>query len=148
MSSAERTFEGTCHCGAIGYVYRTAINLESWNVRACQCSFCRAHAARTTSDPDGAVQFRERVRGALYPYRFGQMTADFLICRNCGVYLGAAISTPRGNYGIININALQPVPTDLPAPVATVYEGETAEQRIARRAERWTPATTVRHSGR
>jgi hypothetical protein len=140
MADSENTFEGSCHCGAIGYVFRTAIAPESWSVRACQCSFCRAHAVRTTSDPAGSVQFQERVRGALHRYRFAQMTADFLICRKCGVYVGASISTPNGNYGIININALQPVPTDLPAAAAAVYEAETTEQRIARRAQRWTPA--------
>jgi len=93
MSTSHRTFEGECHCGAIGYVYLTAIAPESWNVRACQCSFCRAHAVRTTSDPSGSVQFTERLRGALHPYRFGQMTADFLVCRTCGVYVGASIAT-------------------------------------------------------
>lgn len=60
MSNTYRMFEGACHCGAIGYLYRTALDPERWNVRACQCSFCRAHAARTTSDPAGSVQFRER----------------------------------------------------------------------------------------
>jgi hypothetical protein len=141
MSTSHRTFEGECHCGAIGYVYLTAIAPESWNVRACQCSFCRAHAVRTTSDPSGSVQFTERLRGALHPYRFGQMTADFLVCRTCGVYVGASIATPQGNYGIININALQPLPAGLPDAVASVYEGETAEQRVARRRERWTPVS-------
>jgi hypothetical protein len=143
MSNTYRTFEGACHCGAIGYVYRTALSPERWNVRACQCNFCRAHAARTTSDPAGSVQFRVRTRGALHNYRFGQMTADFLVCRKCGVYLGAAISTPQGDYGIVNINALQPMPAGLPEAVAAVYEGETAEQRVARRRARWTPVARV-----
>jgi hypothetical protein len=67
------------------------------------------------------------------------MTADFLICGKCGAYLGAAISTPKGNYGVININALRQVPANLPAPVPADYEGETPEQRIERRAQRRTP---------
>jgi hypothetical protein len=132
-------FEGSCHCGAVGYTYRTGISPAKWSVRACQCRFCRAHAALSTSDTTGSLAFKEHVRGALHRYRFGQMTADFLICRKCGVYLGAAIDTPHGRYGVININTLQPVPSDLPAAVAADYEGETAEQRVARRAQRWTP---------
>ena len=40
---------------------------------------------------------------------------------------------------IININALRPIPENLPAAVPTNYDTETAEQRIARREERWTP---------
>ena len=139
MAIALTAFAGSCHCGAVGYTYRTAKTPDKWNVRACQCSFCRAHAGLTTSDQAGSVEFREHVRGALHHYRFGQMTADFLICRKCGVYLGAAISTTKGNFGVININALRPVPANLPAAVATDYEGETAEQRIERRSQRWTP---------
>lgn len=139
MAIPVTAFEGSCHCGAIEYIYRTAINPEKWNVRACQCSFCRAHAGLSTSDPEGSVEFKERVRGALHHYRFGQLTADFLICRKCGVYLGAAITTPKGRYGVININALRPIPSNLPPPVAADYEGETQEQRIERRAQRWTP---------
>ena len=71
------------------------------------------------------------------------MTADFLLCRRCGVYLGASIATPHGAYGIVNINALQPVPDGLSQAVATVYDEETAEQRIVRRRERWTPLVPV-----
>jgi hypothetical protein len=139
MMNLATSFDGSCHCGAVGYVYRTTVSPDKWNVRACQCSFCRAHAGLSTSDPKGSVEFKERVRGALHHYRFGQMTADFLICRKCGVYLGAAISTPSGSYGVININALRPLPVNLPPPVAADYEGETAQQRIERRSQRWTP---------
>jgi hypothetical protein len=31
------------------------------------------------------------------------------------------------------------VPVNLPPPVAADYEGETAQQRIERRSQRWTP---------
>ena len=139
MATLPNVFEGSCHCGAIGFIYHTAIPPEKWNVRACQCGFCLAHAGLSTSDPRGSLEFTERLRGALHRYRFGQMTADFLVCRKCGVYLGAVISTPNGSYGIINSNALQPVPPNLPLPVAADYEGEIPEQRIERRAQRWTP---------
>lgn len=111
-----------------------------WSVRACQCTFCRAHAALSTSDSSGSVRFFEHSVGALNRYRFGQRTADFLTCRNCGVYLGAVIDTARGRFGIINVNALRRIPAGLPAPVPMDYENETLEQRIARREERWTPA--------
>ncbi len=48
-------YEGSCHCGAI----RLRLTL-SWPpgeapVRACDCSFCRAHGARTVTDPSGSV---------------------------------------------------------------------------------------------
>jgi hypothetical protein len=85
------------------------------------------------------VEFFEHTAGELKRYRFGQRTADFLLCRNCGVYVGAVIDTAHGRFGIININALKECPAELPAAVAADYEGESADQRIVRREQRWTP---------
>jgi hypothetical protein len=135
-------YEGVCHCGAIAYRYRTLLAPHEWNIRACQCRFCRAHGALTTSDTAGALEFQERISGTLQRYRFGQKTADFLICRVCGVYLGALIAAEDGRYGIINVNALHPRPEDLPAAAAANYDAETAEARIARRTRRWTPLSS------
>lgn len=139
MDTSAAAFEGACHCGAISFAYRTPARPGEWSVRACQCTFCRAHMALTTSDPSGSVEFFERSAGAMNRYRFGQRTADFLVCRNCGVYLGAVISTGRGRFGIVNVNALRGRPAGLPAAVAADYGSESVEQRVARREQRWTP---------
>ena len=108
-------------------------------MRACQCGFCRAHAARTTSDPSGRLAFRVNEGEALRRYRFGLMTADFLVCRHCGVYLGAQIATATGAFGIINTLTLMPLPAELPAAAQADYGSESAGDRIARRERRWTP---------
>jgi hypothetical protein len=142
-ASLAAAFEGACHCGAIGFTYRTLVRPDEWSVRACQCSFCRAHMAFTTSDPSGSLEFFEHSAGALNRYRFGQRTADFLVCRSCGVYLGAVISTARGRFGIVNAAVLRDAPVELPAAVAMNYGSETAEERIARREQRWTPVVGV-----
>jgi hypothetical protein len=139
--TALHSFEGACHCHAIGFVYRTGRDPTRWNVRACQCSFCRAHAALTASDPLGSLEFIEHERGIMRPYRFGQRTADFLICSRCGVYLGAAMRSERGRFGIINTRALWPLSLSLPEPALMNYEGEQVGERTARREERWTPVT-------
>lgn len=133
-------FEGCCHCGAIGFVYRTSLRPAAWAVRACQCSFCRAHGARTTSDPRGTVEFRVSDPGLLNRYRFGTGAADFLLCRHCGTYLAALIETPAGCFATINVNALHPSPTETPAAEPVSYDGETAGERQVRRERRWTPA--------
>ncbi|MBI3769433.1 MAG: aldehyde-activating protein [Deltaproteobacteria bacterium] len=132
-------FAGSCHCGAVGFSFRTHRSPGNWSARACQCSFCRAHAALSTSDPSGSIEFLERRSGAFMRYRFGQRTADFLICRHCGVYLGAVLASSSGRFGIINVNALHPIPSTLPAPQPMDYDAETPEQRIARRQQRWSP---------
>ena len=33
MATLPNVFEGSCHCGAIGLIYHTAIPPEKWNVR-------------------------------------------------------------------------------------------------------------------
>lgn len=141
MGKPMRDFQGACHCGAIGFVYRTAIPPEDWAPRACQCGFCRAHATLTVSDPGGSLAFRARDPDALQKYRFGQRTADFLLCKRCGVYIGAVISSDRGTFGIINARALQSLASPLPDAVAMTYEGEQINDRMERRLARWTPVT-------
>jgi hypothetical protein len=130
-------YEGSCHCGAIGFRYHTARHPGSWSVRACQCAFCRAHQAVSTSDPEGQIEFTAVRPALLGRYRFARRTTDFLVCSQCGVYIGAMIETPRGRFGIINVNALNPVPAEVAAPVPMEYEAESHEQRIARREQRW-----------
>jgi len=139
MSLLQRTFEGSCHCGALGFSFQTSLPAAGWSVRACQCGFCRAHGARTTSDPSGRLAFHVKRREALQRYRFGLMTADFLLCRDCGIYLGAQIATARGAFGIINTLALVAQPEGLPAASEANYASETTGDRIARREQRWTP---------
>jgi hypothetical protein len=133
-------YDGSCHCGAIGFRYLTAQPPAEWSIRACQCTFCRAHAALSTSDPAGSIEFRGLGSDALQRYQFGQHTADFLLCRECGVYLGALMETPGGMYGIVNVNALRPIP-ELPALAAPMdYGAESANERAGRREQRWAPA--------
>ena len=138
-----RTFEGCCHCGALSFAYQTAVPPARWSVRACQCGFCRAHAVATTSDPSGRLSFHVRQKASVQRYRFGLATADFLVCRACGVYLGAQAQTARGAFGIVNTRALTPLPAELPLAVAADYGSEDATQRLARRAQRWTPLAAL-----
>jgi hypothetical protein len=135
-------YTGSCHCGAIGFEYRTDVDPSRWSVRACQCSFCLAHGALTTSDPTGLLRFRVAAADVIR-YRFGLRTADFLICARCGVYIGAQIELPGAARGIINARALKPAPP-LPAGQPMSYEGEAEGERSARRQARWTPLEASR----
>ena len=71
-----------CHCGALSARYQTAQPVASWNVRACQCSFCRAHDALSISDPAGRLEFSARSPERLQRYRFGSGITEFLLCRD------------------------------------------------------------------
>jgi hypothetical protein len=136
-------YRGTCHCGAIGFTYTTGLRPHRWSVRACQCSFCRAHDALSTSDPDGRLVFIADVPECLQRYRFGMGTADFLLCRNCGIYVGAAIESDNGRFGIINTHALIDPPARMATAVPISYDNENTEGRISRRGERWTPTADL-----
>lgn len=133
-------FQGSCHCGAIGFRYQTTIAPERWSIRACQCSFCRTHDALSTSDPTGSLEFTSDDPDALNHYRFGLRTADFLLCRKCGVYIGAVIETDQGQFGIINTHALIGAPEMLAATKPASYDAEDVAGRVSRRQTRWTPA--------
>ena len=137
------SFRGSCHCGAIGFNYLTNINPGVWSVRACQCSFCRAHDALSTSDPNGQIEFTGSRSEFLQRYRFGLETADFLLCRRCGVYIGAVIETDSGAFGIINVHALQKTPDNIAGLAPISYDDENASGRVSRREERWTPVEST-----
>jgi len=143
MGELLRNFPGSCHCGDIGFAFQTAVPVAEWPVHACQCRFCRTHAALTCSDPRGRLSFRVADVASLERYRFGLKTADFLLCHRCGVYVGAQINTAEGAFGVVNIRAMTPLPTELPAAAAADYDSETGPRRTARRAQRWTPLEKI-----
>ena len=133
-------FEGGCHCGAIGFTLRTSQPSERWRVHACQCSFCRAHGARTVSDPHGSLTFRVVDPSRLSRYRFATQSAEFLVCRSCGVYVAAVISSNKGQFATVNVNAIHDL-QNVPEAVPVSYEGESREQKESRREQRWTPVS-------
>jgi len=134
---------GSCHCGAIGYRYDCDAPPAAWAIRACQCSFCRAHDALSASDPAATIAFEASEPALLQRYRFGLKTADFLLCKRCGVYIGALIETPKGRFGIINTHALAEPPAGMAEPAGMHYDDEAVAGRVARREERWSPVTAV-----
>ena len=110
-------------------------------MRSCACSFCRAHGARTVTDPRGLVRLRVRNPAELGRYRFGQHTAEFLVCRSCGVYVAALMATSDGRLvATVNVNTLAARTRFTREALSVDYEAESAEARRARRASRWTPA--------
>jgi len=92
----------------------------------------------STSDPAGTVELSAR-DGALQLYRFGQRTADFWICRNCGVYVAAVMESGGRRYAVINVQALETRPPSLAVPAVSSLDAESEAERDARRLQRWTP---------
>ena len=135
---------GGCHCGNLRLTLRLSQPPAAVRLRACGCSFCRAHNTRTTSDPQGSVEIRAEDWSLVEPYRFGSGTAEFLVCRRCGVYIGALCDTPAGLRATINTNSLDDRAEFAQAAAAVDHDGESLEDRLARRARTWTPAVMHR----
>jgi hypothetical protein len=132
-------FEGGCHCGNLTYVFEASSALERLGLRGCQCRFCREHGARTTSDPQGHMRVSVQDSTHLRRYRFGLKTADFLICSECGVYIGALMADGEARWMTVNVNTFKEPPV-LNHPIAKMnFDSEDASSRIGRRKTRWTP---------
>jgi hypothetical protein len=141
-SPTRRTYHGGCHCAAIRVSFETAIAPDQVDVRADQCSFCRKHGNNTTSDPQGLVVVHAK-RHALSKYRFGLKNADFLICKDCGVFVAAIIDHADGARATLNLNALEERSLFTKPTRPVNFDGETNESRTARRIQNWTPARLV-----
>ena len=130
--------EGTCHCGNIAIVLETEQDPRDLPLRACACSFCRRHGARTTSDPAGRARVGIQDRALTSRYVFGLRTAEMVVCARCGVYCGAVMREGKQAWAVLNANLFLDPAFDRSAETVS-YEGETPEQRIARRKRLWTP---------
>lgn len=135
------THKGGCHCGNLRLTLRLTQRPEAIKLRACGCSFCRANQTRTASDPNGAAEIWAEDWAEVSRYRFGTGTADFLVCRRCGIYLGAVTETDGGTRMVTNTNCLEDRALFTGVPASTDHDGETVQSRIARRAANWTPTT-------
>jgi hypothetical protein len=134
---------GSCHCGNLKLEFETKLEPADLPLRACQCSFCRGHAALSTSDPAGSVRISVADASLLQRYRFGLGITDFLICRRCGVYLMAMMEIDGGLYAVLNANALD-CRAAMNGPISPMeYGGEDEAARLARRKTRWTPVTAA-----
>lgn len=136
--------KGGCHCGNLSLEFETGLEPAALPLRACQCTFCRSHAALSTSDPQGSVSLSSKDASLVQRYRFGLGLTDFLICRRCGVYLLAMMEIDGRPYAVINANVLERR-AEMISPLQPMdYDGEDAAARLARRKGRWTPVAVLR----
>ena len=133
-----QVFTGQCHCGAIRGTLHASKPAAELQVRSCQCSFCTRHGAMTVSDPAGRATF-EIERAALCEYRFGTRTGTSLICARCGTYAGVYLEDSGRRWSVLNVRGLAVPEFAARSAEPVVYEGETAEARVARRKAKWTP---------
>jgi hypothetical protein len=70
-------------------------------------------------------------------YRFGHETADFIICPRCGVLTVVLCEIDDQMRAVVNIKSM--LDHVFPATETAVnFDGETDEERLARRKKNWT----------
>jgi hypothetical protein len=134
-------FTGKCQCGRVTVTFTTA-NPDAIQPRACQCSFCRRHGSHTVSDPNGRIVFRGEP-GAIHRYQFGMKSADFLICGNCGTYVGVVARINGADYASVNVVGSDIAELVQRPPNKVYLDSETRPERDARRLRNWSPARVV-----
>ena len=144
--SRAHVYPGSCHCRNVELRLESDRAPRELGLRADGCTFCSKHYALFTSDPSGELSIVVHDPSLLERYRFGTKTADFLLCRACGVFVAAMMPDPA--VAVINVNALEARAAFLEnEPVLASLEGETLEQRLARRKARWTPVASFLVTG-
>jgi hypothetical protein len=120
----------------------TTANAATLQPRACQCSFCRRHGSHTASDPAGRIVFTAEM-GVLHRHQFGMRSADFLICSDCGVYVGVVARIDGADYAAVNAVGADLAELAARPAVKVNLDQETRPERDARRRKMWSPAKVV-----
>ena len=141
-----RRIDGSCHCGNIVVTFDWAGSGQNIPVRRCSCTLCAKHGAIWTSHPDGRFHLRIADDTRVTGYRFGTKTADFHICLTCGVIPFVTCLIEGILYAVVNANTFDNVDRSELVETATDFEGETTENRLARRRRNWTPEAVSRGS--
>lgn len=135
---------GGCHCGMVSLEAAFTAALDVYCPRACDCAFCRKHGAAYVSDPAGSLLISARESQAVGRYRQGDALADMLLCRECGVLLGALYAPAAGQlFGVINVQATAQV-SEFGAWQAVSPRELGAAQKVRRWQSIWFPNVIVR----
>jgi hypothetical protein len=137
---------GKCHCGNIAFSLTWEPDPAQIPARACGCSFCTKHGGVWTSNPKGALDVTIQDPSLVSRYAFGTRTADFHICRRCGI-VPVVTSTIDGRlYAVVSVNALEGIDQKMLNRAAADFEGEATADRLARRKRNW--IADVKFAGR
>ena len=100
-------YSGGCHCGNIAFEMEVTGKPASYNPRACDCDFCRKHAASYLSDPGGKLIINIANENNLSKYHQGSEISDFLVCKICGVLVGVCYEEEERLYSAINSKTVE-----------------------------------------
>ena len=119
-----KTYEGSCHCGAVRF--EVDADLSSEPIVECDCSMCTKKALLHL------IVEKERFRllegeGSLTLYQFGTMTARHTFCKVCGIH---PFYVPRSHPDRVDVNARCLDGVDLGALIYEPFDGKNWEESI------------------
>jgi hypothetical protein len=129
--------EGSCHCGNLRFGLNWEPEPKEIVARRCDCSFCTRHGGVWTSNPKAQLRVRVADPAAVSRYTFGTGSAVFHVCSRCGVVPVVSSEVQGHTYAVVNVGAFTNVSAALITEAAMSFEGETLEQRLARRTRNW-----------
>jgi len=134
--------KGGCHCGNLRVTATLTGSPAGYRPRACDCDFCRKHAAAYVSDPQGSLHVHVGELPTLTRYRQGNGLAEMLLCGNCGVLVAAVYRDERALYGVVNAKILERWQDFGEAQVVTPRM-LSAEQKVSRWQGIWFSNVTI-----
>ena len=143
MPSTPTLLHGGCHCGSLALAFSTALEPMQTTPRACDCSFCRAHGAAWVSDPGGHLAIHHRPE-RLPTYRQGSLTAQFVVCNDCGVLVAVVFDDGDRRYAAVNVRCLD-ARDAFAAPVPASPQALSKEQKEARWRQAWIADVVTAH---
>ena len=128
---------GRCHCGNIAFALAWEPDPEQIPARACSCTFCIKHGGVWTSNPLGALEVTVHDPSAVSTYGFGTRTAEFHVCKRCGVVPVVTSRIDGRLYAVVSVNAFEGVEPSLVHRTPASFDGEGTDDRLARRKRNW-----------
>jgi len=128
---------GRCHCGNISFVLDWTPEPTEIPARACTCLFCTKHGGVWTSCPTGSLKVTVSDAGQVSSYAFETKTAQFHICKQCGVVPLATSVVDDRLYAVVNVNTFEGIEPSMLRRSPIQFDGEARDDRLARRQRNW-----------
>jgi hypothetical protein len=95
------------------------------------------HGARWTANAGAGLTIHCKDASLVEAYAFGTKTADFHVCKVCGVVACSTSRIERRLYAVVNVNTFDDFDASRLVIGDVNFDGEEEPARLARRAANW-----------
>ncbi|HEY0335553.1 MAG TPA: GFA family protein [Stenotrophomonas sp.] len=113
-------YEGSCHCGRIGFTLNTETPITE--AMDCNCSLCRRRGGLLWFGPRAALVLNTATADVGL-YQFNQQHLQHHHCPVCGVAPFSEGTDPRSNQPMVAVNVRCLPAVDLSALTITAFDG-------------------------